>query len=129
MRTPPIHTTCGGTELTRVENSDHIAELGNQRPSKPFYFLKPASSIVPPHRYDKETGRNESGKRPMLIPAGVNVHYEVELAVIMAHPWGAPTTMRPDWKPTPENLEDWKAAIYGYAIGIISFRNFWGLSG
>ncbi|KAL9020961.1 MAG: hypothetical protein Q9185_001788 [Variospora sp. 1 TL-2023] len=51
--------------------ADHIKELNNARPSKPFFFLKPPSSILPP----------ASG--PVLRPAGVNLHYEVELALIM----------------------------------------------
>ncbi|KAL9011117.1 MAG: hypothetical protein Q9173_004015 [Seirophora scorigena] len=49
----------------------HIKELNNARPSKPFFFLKPPSSILPP----------ASGL--VLRPAGVNLHYEVELALIM----------------------------------------------
>lgn len=51
--------------------SDHIKELNNVRPRKPFFFLKPSSSILPP----------KSG--PVLRPKGVNLHYEVELALIM----------------------------------------------
>ena len=50
----------------------------------------------------------------MKIPAGVNVHYEVELAVIMAHPWGAPYSKPPDWVQTEET---WVDAIKGYALG------------
>lgn len=41
------------------------------RPKKPFFFLKPPSSILPP----------KSG--PVLRPRGVTLHYEVELALIM----------------------------------------------
>ncbi|KAL8781593.1 MAG: hypothetical protein Q9213_005943 [Squamulea squamosa] len=41
------------------------------RPKQPFFFLKPPSSILPP----------ASG--PVLRPKGVNLHYEVELALIM----------------------------------------------
>lgn len=51
--------------------SDHIKELNNVRPKKPFFFLKPSSSVLPP----------KSG--PVLRPKGVNLHYEVELALIM----------------------------------------------
>lgn len=51
--------------------SDHIKELNNVRPKQPFFFLKPPSSILPP----------ASG--PVLRPRGVDLHYEVELALIM----------------------------------------------
>ena len=51
--------------------SDHIKELNSARPKKPFFFLKPPSSILPP------------GGGPVLRPRGVNLHYEVELALIM----------------------------------------------
>jgi len=45
--------------------------LNNVRPKQPFFFLKPPSSILPP---------NSGG---VLRPKGVNLHYEVELALIM----------------------------------------------
>jgi acylpyruvate hydrolase len=51
--------------------SDHIKELNNARPSQPFFFLKPPSSILIP---------NEG---PFLRPRGVKVHYEVELGLII----------------------------------------------
>ncbi len=41
------------------------------RPKQPFFFLKPPSSILPPDR------------GPVLRPRGVELHYEVELALIM----------------------------------------------
>lgn len=50
---------------------DHIAELNNKQPKQPFFFLKPASSILPP------------GAGPVVRPKGVDLHYEVELALIM----------------------------------------------
>ena len=50
---------------------DHVKELSNIRPRQPFFFLKPSSSILPPR----------SG--PVLRPRGVNLHYEVELALVM----------------------------------------------
>ncbi|KAL8808422.1 MAG: hypothetical protein Q9223_001587 [Gallowayella weberi] len=77
--------------------ADHIAELNNARPKKPFFFLKPSSSILPP----------KSG--PVLRPAGVNLHYEVELALIMGK------TLRDlDAKDEKQAME----AIEGYAVGI-----------
>lgn len=51
--------------------ADHIAELNSATPKQPFFFLKPASSILLP------------GAGPVLKPKGVNVHYEVELALVM----------------------------------------------
>lgn len=54
-----------------IPYSDHIKELNNSRPKQPFFFLKPTSSILPPN----------SG--PVLRPAGVNLHYEVELGLVM----------------------------------------------
>ena len=41
------------------------------RPKQPFYFLKPPSSIVLP------------GAGPVIQPKGVDLHYEVELGLIM----------------------------------------------
>lgn len=51
--------------------ADHVTELNNQRPKQPFFFLKPPSSILLP------------GDGPVLQPKGVNLHYEVELALII----------------------------------------------
>jgi len=50
---------------------DHVKELNNVRPKQPFFFLKPASSILPP------------GAGPVIRPKGTDLHYEVELALIM----------------------------------------------
>ncbi|KAF2674913.1 hypothetical protein BT63DRAFT_395442 [Microthyrium microscopicum] len=51
--------------------ADHIKELNNARPKQPFFFLKPPSSILVP------------GGGPLLRPAGVKLHYEVELGLII----------------------------------------------
>lgn len=51
--------------------SDHITELNNTTPKQPFFFLKPASSILLP------------GAGPILRPKGVSLHYEVELGLVM----------------------------------------------
>lgn len=50
---------------------DHIAELANAKPKKPFFFLKPPSSIILP------------GEGPCLQPKGVDMHFEVELALVI----------------------------------------------
>lgn len=52
-------------------NSDHVTELNNQRPKQPFFFLKPPSSLLLP------------GAGPVIRPKGVDLHYEVELALII----------------------------------------------
>jgi len=51
--------------------ADHIAELNSARPKQPFFFLKPPSSIL------------LKGDGPVIRPKGVDLHYEVELALIM----------------------------------------------
>ncbi|ODM14429.1 putative hydrolase [Aspergillus cristatus] len=51
--------------------ADHITELNNTKPKQPFFFLKPSSSILCP------------GEGPVLRPRGTNLHYEVELALVM----------------------------------------------
>jgi acylpyruvate hydrolase len=54
-----------------LRNRDHITELNNSRPKQPFFFLKPSSSILSP------------GAGPVIRPKGIDLHYEVELALIM----------------------------------------------
>lgn len=54
-----------------ILSSDHITELSSARPKQPFFFLKPASSILAP------------GEGPVIRPKGVDLHYEVELALII----------------------------------------------
>ena len=51
--------------------ADHVKELNNQRPKQPFFFLKPSSSILLPT------------EGPILRPRGVNLHYEVELGIVI----------------------------------------------
>ena len=51
--------------------ADHVKELNNVRPKQPFFFLKPTSSILLP---------NEG---PVLRPSGVNMHFEIELALVI----------------------------------------------
>ncbi|KAI1345174.1 hypothetical protein F5Y15DRAFT_410849 [Xylariaceae sp. FL0016] len=51
--------------------ADHIQELNSARPKQPFFFLKPSTSILLP------------GEGPCIQPKGVDLHYEVELALIM----------------------------------------------
>ncbi|MCJ1468253.1 hypothetical protein MMC07_006881 [Pseudocyphellaria aurata] len=51
--------------------ADHIAELHNARPKRPFFFLKPPSSIL------------ARGEGPVRRPSGVDLHFEVELALVL----------------------------------------------
>lgn len=41
------------------------------RPKQPFFFLKPPTTLLQP------------GEGPVIRPKGVNLHYEIELALIM----------------------------------------------
>lgn len=50
---------------------DHITELNSARPKQPFFFLKPTTSILLP------------GEGPVIRPRGIDLHYEVELALIL----------------------------------------------
>lgn len=60
-----------GCEANNWCYSDHVTELNNQRPKQPFFFLKPPSSLLLP------------GAGPVIRPKGVDLHYEVELALII----------------------------------------------
>ncbi|KAF2498887.1 fumarylacetoacetate hydrolase domain-containing protein 1 [Lophium mytilinum] len=51
--------------------ADHIKELNSARPKQPFFFLKPPSAMLLP------------GGGPVLRPRGVEMHYEVELGLVM----------------------------------------------
>ncbi|KAF2013222.1 hypothetical protein BU24DRAFT_424227 [Aaosphaeria arxii CBS 175.79] len=77
--------------------ADHITELNSARPKQPFFFLKPPSSILLP------------GAGPILRPKGVNVHYEVELALVIGK------TVR---DLHPEDTKGALAAIRGYLLAI-----------
>lgn len=76
--------------------ADHVKELNNAIPKTPFFFLKPTSSIITPVQTDISnikkqnsnatfTGLNADGTNPspIYIPKNVNVHHEIELALIM----------------------------------------------
>eukprot|EP00931_Biecheleriopsis_adriatica_P104228 TRINITY_DN78922_c0_g1_i1.p1 TRINITY_DN78922_c0_g1~~TRINITY_DN78922_c0_g1_i1.p1 ORF type:complete len:242 (+),score=44.44 TRINITY_DN78922_c0_g1_i1:42-728(+) len=52
----------------------HAHELGNAVPTKPFWFLKPASSIIP------------SGVQHRCFPGRSETHHELELGVIIGTP-------------------------------------------
>ncbi|ODV96394.1 hypothetical protein PACTADRAFT_33568 [Pachysolen tannophilus NRRL Y-2460] len=77
----------------------HIKELNNQKPAQPFFFLKPSSSILLPKQ------------GPVLVPKGVVVHHEVELAFILGK-----TLQNLD--PKKFTHTDALDAIDGYALAI-----------
>jgi len=76
--------------------ADHVKELNNQRPKQSFYFLKPTSAILLP---------NEG---PILRPKGVNLHFEIELALVIGK------TIRD----LDEKSDDWQSAIEQYLLAI-----------
>ncbi|KAL5346872.1 hypothetical protein ACLOAV_008015 [Pseudogymnoascus australis] len=75
----------------------HAAELNNAQPKQPFFFLKPASSILLP------------GAGPVQRPKGVDLHYEVELALLIG---------RTVHDLSPDDTKGALDAIEGYAVGI-----------
>lgn len=76
----------------------HIAELNNAKPMQPFFFLKPSSSVLKPN------------DGPFLVPKGVVVHHEVELAFVLNR----------ELKnlPTDFSAEQALECIDGYALAI-----------
>ncbi|RCK63813.1 putative mitochondrial hydrolase FMP41 [Candida viswanathii] len=76
----------------------HIKELNNATPQQPFFFLKPSSSVLKPNA------------GPFLVPRGVVVHHEVELAF----------TLNRDLKNLPASFSPEEAleSIEGYALTI-----------
>ena len=83
--------------LSSLQPSAHILELSNPHPTRPFFFLKPSSAILPP------------GSGPVLRPRGTTLHHEVELALIIGR------SLR-DLSPTA--TDEALDAIAGYAVGI-----------
>lgn len=77
----------------------HIKELGNQKPTEPFFFLKPRSSALKPNN------------GPILVPDNVIVHHEVELACIIGKRL---QNLDPEKFGPKEALD----AIDGYALAI-----------
>ncbi|KAF9093541.1 hypothetical protein BGX29_009892 [Mortierella sp. GBA35] len=73
--------------------SEHAKELGNAVPTEPFFFLKPTSSYI-------TDGQN------IEIPAGCEVHHELELAVVIGK----------EGRDIP--AEDAESYIAGYALSL-----------
>ncbi|KAK5721036.1 hypothetical protein LTR15_007000 [Elasticomyces elasticus] len=66
-----IRSNCRKVICIGRNYADHVKELNNQRPKQPFFFLKPPSSILLP------------GEGPVLRPNGVNMHFEIELGLVI----------------------------------------------
>ena len=64
---------CAPTKIVCVGRNyaAHAAELGNEVPERPLLFLKPPSAVIGPDE-------------PIVLPASEEVHYEGELAVVIA---------------------------------------------
>ena len=77
--------------------ADHISELNNARPKQPFFFLKPPSAILLPD------------EGPILRPAGVTMHYEIELGLVLGR------TVR---DLDAEDPSAWQDAIASYVLAI-----------
>lgn len=77
----------------------HITELNNARPQQPFFFLKPSLSVLRPNN------------GPFLVPRGVVVHHEVELAFTLNKDLA-------NLDPATFSHEDALDAIEGYALAI-----------
>ncbi|KAF2723273.1 hypothetical protein K431DRAFT_264758 [Polychaeton citri CBS 116435] len=66
-----IRANCRKVMCIGRNYADHVKELNNQRPKQPFFFLKPPSAMLLPK------------EGPILRPRGVNMHFEVELGLVM----------------------------------------------
>lgn len=72
----------------------HIKELGNAATKEPFFFLKPPGSLLHP------------SAGPILMPKGVELHYEVELVAVMGR------------EADDLNAENALDAVKGWCVGI-----------
>lgn len=101
----------------------HIKELNNAVPKNPFFFLKPTSSIITPltnpasqktikdditFRGLQQDGTNPS---PIYIPKNVQVHHEIELALIMKNNVS-------NVNPTNFTMKDLINSIQGVALAL-----------
>ncbi|KAK7545676.1 hypothetical protein IWX49DRAFT_333892 [Phyllosticta citricarpa] len=76
VRANDIKEACRKVVCIGRNYADHISELNNTRPKQPFFFLKPPTSILC-------AGTDAAKGASILRPRGVNVHYEVELGLII----------------------------------------------
>ncbi|KFY19013.1 hypothetical protein V491_04626 [Pseudogymnoascus sp. VKM F-3775] len=94
----------------------HAAELNNAQPKQPFFFLKPASSMLLP------------GAGPVQRPQGVDLHYEVELALLIGR--NIKDLSPDDTKGALDSIEGyavtfWSPVLYAtsYHTSVLSARN------
>lgn len=74
--------------------AEHARELGNEVPSEPLLFIKPATAL-------------RDLNQPIVLPVGRGaVHHEVEIVVLIGAPLSSATPA------------DAQAAIAGYAVGL-----------
>jgi len=96
-----IRANCRKVVCIGRNYADHITELSSARPSQPFFFLKPPTSILPP----------KSG--PVIRPYGTTLHHEVELGLVIgAGPKGFYRNM------SATDPEKAICAIHSYFVGI-----------
>lgn len=57
--------------MLTCRDRDHIKELNSARPKQPFFFQKPPTTLLQP------------GEGPVIRPKGVDLHYEIELGVVV----------------------------------------------
>jgi acylpyruvate hydrolase len=73
----------------------HAKELGNPLPSKPFFFIKPSTSLL------------AQGQGPILIPPQEKeLHHEVELGVVIGK------------RATDVSRSDWESYVSGYVVAL-----------
>ena len=83
---------------------EHVKELGNAPPSKPFFFLKPSSALL-----------SQASGLPVLIPPGCkNIQHEVELALLI----GAPLDRATALSASDDDLLEQHVAGYAAALDI-----------
>lgn len=90
----PVDLPVGKVVCVGRNYAEHARELGNEVPTEPVLFMKPATALC-------------SLDAPVVIPQGQGtVHHEVEMVVLI----GAPLR--------DASEEDAKKAIVGYGIGL-----------
>lgn len=90
----PVDLPVGKVVCVGRNYAEHARELGNEVPTEPVLFMKPATALC-------------SLDAPVVIPRGQGaVHHEVEMVVLI----GAPLR--------DASEEDAKKAIVGYGIGL-----------
>ena len=91
----PMDMPLGKSVCVGRNYAEHARELGNEVPSEPLLFMKPASALCSLHE-------------PLLLPQGQGeVHHEVEMVVMIGERLSGET-----------DLETIRYAIKGYGIGL-----------